>query len=146
MTELDLSEMKLSELELSISVKSYDEKTAGNYWNCYVAEKRIVSKPSMISIPNFDSTNEIIEWRLYQNSTSLFLYFPRNKPSKIVTVGSGRVGLSLAGPGRARPGRVKPGRAGSGRFIVLNDSAGPKMVIHLYLTFFRFFLKVQEPI
>ena len=31
-------------------------------------------------------------------------------------------------------------------YIILNDSAGPKMVIHLYLTFFRFFLKVLERI
>ena len=44
-----------------------------------------------------------------------------------------------------RPSRAGPGRVGSGRFIILNDSAGPKMVIHLYLTFFRFFLKVLEP-
>ena len=35
---------------------------------------------------------------------------------------------------------------GSGRFIILSDSAGLKMVIHIYLTFFRFFLKVLEPI
>ena len=54
-------------------------------------------------------------------SNSIFYTFPRNKPSKSVTVWSGR-------------------------FIILNDSAGPKMVIHLYLTFFRFFLKVLEPI
>ena len=55
-------------------------------------------------------------------SENLFLYnrqFPIYKPLKSVTVGSGR--------------------AGSGRFIILNDSAGAKMVIHPYLTFFRFF-------
>ena len=56
-------------------------------------------------------------------------YFLRNKPSKSVTVG----------PGQAGSDRVGLGRAGPGRFIILNDSAGPKMVIHLYLTFFRFF-------
>ena len=41
-----------SEFKISISVESYDEKTAENYRNCYVAEKRIVFK---ISIPNMDS-------------------------------------------------------------------------------------------
>ena len=72
-------------------------------------------------------------------SGSYLSYFLRNKPSKSVTVGSGRAGSGRVGPGRAGPGRV-------GRFIILNDSAGPKMVIHLYLTFFRFILKVLEPI
>ena len=38
--------MKPSELKISISVESYDEKTAENYRNCYVAEKRIVYKLS----------------------------------------------------------------------------------------------------
>ena len=49
--------MKPSEFKISISIESYDEKTAGNYRNSYVAEKRIVSKLSEISIPNIDSTN-----------------------------------------------------------------------------------------
>ena len=44
--------MKSSELKISISVESYDEKTAENYRDCYVAEKRIVSKLSKISMPN----------------------------------------------------------------------------------------------
>ena len=34
--------MKPSELKISFSVKSYEEKTAENYRNCYVAEKRII--------------------------------------------------------------------------------------------------------
>ena len=34
-------------------------------------------------------------------------------------------------------------RDGPSRFIILNDSAGPKMVIKIYFNFFRFFLKVQ---
>ena len=46
------------------------------------------------------------------------LYFPRNKASKSVTVGSGR-------------------------FIVLNNSASPKMV-EIYFNFFLFFLKILE--
>ena len=36
--------MKPSEFKVSISVECYDEKTAENYQNCYVVEKRIVSK------------------------------------------------------------------------------------------------------
>ena len=49
--------LKLSELKISISVKSYDEKTDDNYRNCYVTEMRIVLKLSKISIPNFNLTN-----------------------------------------------------------------------------------------
>ena len=49
--------MKLSEFKISISGKCYNETTAENYPNSYVAEKRIVSKLEKISIPNFDSTN-----------------------------------------------------------------------------------------
>ena len=60
--------MKLSEFEISISVESYDEKTAENNRNCYVAEKRIVSKLSKISIPNFRSCDrtELFVDRFYQ--------------------------------------------------------------------------------
>ena len=47
-------------LKISFSVESY-EKTAENYQNCYVAEKRIVHKLSKISIPNFDRTDERLE-------------------------------------------------------------------------------------
>ena len=39
------------------SVGSYDEKTAEDYRNCYVAEKRIVSKIAKTSVPNIVSTN-----------------------------------------------------------------------------------------
>ena len=46
-----------SEFKISISVENYDVKTAENYRNCYVAEKRIASKLSNISIPNYNSTN-----------------------------------------------------------------------------------------
>ena len=50
--------MKPSEFKTSISVESYDEKTAENFRNCYVTEKkRIVSKISKISIPNINNTN-----------------------------------------------------------------------------------------
>ena len=49
--------MKLSGFKISLSVESYDEKTAENYRNYYVAKQRMVSKLSIISISNFDSTN-----------------------------------------------------------------------------------------
>ena len=49
--------MKSSEIKISISVESYDEKVAENHQNCYVSEKNIVSKLSKISIPNFNTTN-----------------------------------------------------------------------------------------
>ena len=40
--------MKPSELDISFSFEGYNEKTAENYRNCYVAEERIVSKLSKI--------------------------------------------------------------------------------------------------
>jgi len=43
--------------------------------------------------------------------------------------------------------RIKPSNSvnvGQAQFIVLNDSANLKMVIKMYLHFFRFFLKVLE--
>ena len=49
--------MKPLEFIISISVESYDEKTAIDYRNYYVVEKCIVSKLSTISISNFDSVN-----------------------------------------------------------------------------------------
>ena len=48
--------MGSSDFKISISVESNDEQTAKNDRNCYVAEKRKISKPK-ISIPNFDSMN-----------------------------------------------------------------------------------------
>ena len=53
--------MKPSESKICISVESYDEKTAENYRNYYIAEKRIVSKLSKILIPYIDSTNKRLE-------------------------------------------------------------------------------------
>ena len=67
--------------------KRYDEKTAENCRNCYVGEKSIVSKLWNISIPNFDSINWRLEWRLLQNFTSLSF-----KPSG---AGSGGAGSSI---------------------------------------------------
>ena len=48
--------MKPAELKISIAVESYDEETAANYWNCYVAEKQIVSKLSKILIQKFNNS------------------------------------------------------------------------------------------
>ena len=50
--------MKPSEFKISTSVESYDANTAENYQNCYVAEKRIVSKLSKISISNLYNANQ----------------------------------------------------------------------------------------
>ena len=47
--------MDSSDLKISISVECYEEKTAENYRNGYLAEKRIILKLLKISIPNFDS-------------------------------------------------------------------------------------------
>ena len=53
-SDLDLS---AETIKISISVEKYDEKTAENYLNCYVAEKQIIFKLSKISIRNFNSSN-----------------------------------------------------------------------------------------
>ena len=51
-SELDLSDGTIR-IQIFFSVKSYDEKTAENYRNSYVAEKPIV----LVLVPNFDSTD-----------------------------------------------------------------------------------------
>ena len=82
--------MKPSELKISISVKSYDEKSAENYRNCYVVEKSIISKLSKVSqilIAQIEDLNE----DGVQISRSYILYFVIYKPSKSDTVGSGRL-------------------------------------------------------
>ena len=53
--------MKLSEFKISITVENYDEKTAGNYRNCYVNETRIVSKLTKILILHLNSKNRKFE-------------------------------------------------------------------------------------
>ena len=58
LTLIDLNEifpMKPSESKISLSVDSYDKKTAENFRNFYDAEKPIISKLSMISISNNNS-------------------------------------------------------------------------------------------
>ena len=46
--------MQPSEFKISNSIENYTEKTAENDRKRYVAEKRIVSKLSKLSIPNFN--------------------------------------------------------------------------------------------
>ena len=69
------------------------KKTAENYHYYYVAEKRIVSKQSQISIPNFNRTNEDFNEDSVSISSPYFLNILRNEPSKSIKVGS-----SLTGP------------------------------------------------
>ena len=94
--------MKPSDFIIFILVEIHDEKTAENYRNCYVAEKLIVSKLSQILVSQIEDMNK----DYVKIPGPYFVYFPRKKPLKSVTVG--------------------PGRVGSDRFIVLNDSASPK--------------------
>ena len=70
---------------------------------------------SQISIAQIEDLNEDFVKIL----RPCLLYFPRNKPTKSVMVGLGR-------------------------FIVLNDSASPKMAIQIYLNISRFLLMVLE--
>ena len=44
--------MNPSEFKISILVEGYDEKTAENDRNCFVDEKRLISKLSKISFSN----------------------------------------------------------------------------------------------
>ena len=78
--------MKPSEFRISISIESYDEKTAENCRNCYVFEKRIVCKLPKISATNFNSTNWRIEWRLCEYFTSLSLILSKKWASKNIMV------------------------------------------------------------
>ena len=85
--------IKPSEFKISKSVESYDEKNAKNYQNYYVADKRSVLKLSKITIQIEDLNKDGVKF-----SSSYHIYFPRNKPSKNVTVGLGVVCLGWPGP------------------------------------------------
>ena len=67
--------MKSSEFKISMLVESYDEKTAENDRNYYVAERLIISKLSKILIPYFDGTNSRLELRLSHHFKSLSFIF-----------------------------------------------------------------------
>ena len=73
----DRSELDLSDEAIRIQHFPLLLKTAENYRNCYVAEKRIISKLSKISLPNFNSKNWRFDWRLCQMFTSLSFIFSK---------------------------------------------------------------------
>ena len=87
--------MKPSKFTISISVESYDEKTAKNYRNCYVAGMLIVFKQPKKSIPIIYSTN----WRPDEDcdkiSSPYLSYFMRSKPTKSVMAVPDWVGSSF---------------------------------------------------
>ena len=72
--------MKSSEFKISISVKSFDEKTGENYRNCYVPENRIVLTQRLIA--QIEDLNK----DCVKIPCPYLLYFWRNKPLKSVTV------------------------------------------------------------
>ena len=80
--------MKPSEFKISLPVKIYDEKTADNYRNCYVAEKQIVFELSNIPICDI-LISQIRDFNgvFVRISCVYLVYFPINRPSKSVTVG-----------------------------------------------------------
>ena len=89
--------MKPSEFDIFLSVESYDETTAENCRNCYATEKRIVSKLLRYRFQIFKAQIEVMNKNCVQNLRSYHLYFPRNKPSKSVTIGRGWVELCRTG-------------------------------------------------
>ena len=67
---LDRSELDLSDTTIRIQNFYFCRKLWWkNWWNYYVAKKRMVSKLSKISNPNLNSTNWKLELRLCQNFT-----------------------------------------------------------------------------
>ena len=66
----------------------YEEKTAENYWNCYVDKKRIVSKLSNILIPNLNS----ITWIKIMSKIHVPIFYTYRKISREKVSRSGRVG------------------------------------------------------
>ena len=86
--------MKPSEFKNFISVERYDAKTAENYRNYYVTEKRIIFKLLKISILNFDGTNLRLE--CVKISHPYLLSFRRNKRHRALRSGRpGRTGSSF---------------------------------------------------
>ena len=114
--------MKTSKFVIFFSVESYDkQKLQKNDHNCYVAEKGIVSKLSMILISNLNIINCVK--KLWQNITFLSVI------------------LSEKYAVNERHGRA---RSGLFRVLELDDSASTKMIMKMYFKFSRFFLKILE--
>ena len=80
---------------------------------------RLFSKLSKISIPILIAQIKDLNKDCVKIPRPYFSYFPRNKPSKRVIVGSGQ-------------------------FLILNNSARPEMVIKMSIVFLQFFLKVLK--
>ena len=111
----DRSEIDFSDETLIIQNFHFSWKL---WWkHCWKLPKllRCRKAHSFQAVTDINPKLKIIEiiWKLEWKFIYL-LCFPRNKPSKSVTIGSGR---------------AWSGRAGQVRFIDLNDSASPKMVI-----------------
>ena len=84
--------MKPSELKIYISLEKYDEKNCWKLLNCYVAEKRIVSKLSMISIPNLIKKFENLNEDCVKISRPYLICFPKAVEKRRDRAGTGRVG------------------------------------------------------
>ena len=93
--------MTPSEFKISISVKSYDEKYAENYQNCYVAEKCIVPYYQRYRSKILIAQIEVLS-KYCQNVKFLsFITFREISRQRALE------------SGRARSGRAGSGRAGS---------------------------------
>ena len=71
--------MEPSEFKISFSVKSYDEKTAKNYWNCYVDEKYIVHNYQRYRFQILIAQIEDLNEDCVKISLLYIIYFPRKK-------------------------------------------------------------------
>ena len=84
-TESDLSDETIR-IKKKMSVEGYDEKTAENYRNRCVTEKRIVSNLWKISIQILIALIVDFNEDCLKISCPYLLYFPRNKVSNSVTL------------------------------------------------------------
>ena len=111
---------------------TYNEVWVVSYWffpgevleevttNCYVVEKRIVSKLSKILITNFKITSWRLEWRLCPNF--MFLSFVPSEKLAVIE----------------HYDRAGSSRTGTEWFIALYDSASPKIIIEFISIFLGF--------
>ena len=116
--------MKLSEFKFSISVETYDEKTAENDRNCYFADKAHSFQTITDISPKFKKKHKFMTW--------MKIVFKFHAP---ILYSSREISRQIA---------LRSGRVGSNQFIISNDSASSIMIIKIYLNFFRFFSKVLE--
>ena len=83
----EILSMKPLNPKFSFNLKFIMKKTTKNYRNCYVAERRKVSKLSKISIKILIAQIVDLNKDYVKISRPYLLNFPRNNPSKSVTVG-----------------------------------------------------------